>query len=126
MGRVLGRMGRCAATYLLLHTIAWVAIALTVPWEESFLDTMVTGWEMLPFIGIPTLLISVCTVSVHRRMDVVRLRILLGLALLLCEWPLLASSAAEPLRFQTIAQIAYAALIPAPLFPEDWLGPRSR
>ncbi|GAA3476586.1 hypothetical protein GCM10018966_011140 [Streptomyces yanii] len=109
-------------TYLLLHTAAWVATAQTVWWEETFLEIMTLGMFLLLIIGIPTLLIAVIAASLHKRMDVARFRVLLAIPLLLCTWPLLASSAAEPLVFQVMAQIAFAALIPAPLFPKGWLG----
>ncbi|WP_345578503.1 hypothetical protein [Streptomyces prasinosporus] len=45
---------------------------------------------------------------------------------MVCAWPLLFVSAAEPLACQVVAQLAFVALMPVPLFPEDWLGePRS-
>lgn len=122
LGRVLGRIGRCVLTYVLLHTAAWVAISQTVWWDDTFLEIMATGMALLLIIGIPTVLIAVFAVWVHNRMDVVRFRVLLTLPLMLCVWPLLASSASEPLVFQVMAQIAFAVLIPAPLFPEGWLG----
>ena len=122
VGRVLGRIGRCVLTYLLLHTAAWVATTQTVWWEETFLEIMMMGALLLLFIGIPTLLIAVIAASIHKRMDVVRFRVLLAIPLALCTWPLLASSAMEPLVFQFMAQIAFAALIPAPLFPKGWLS----
>ncbi|MFE6800115.1 hypothetical protein [Streptomyces sp. NPDC057696] len=122
VGRVLGRMGRCVLTYLLLHGAAWLAVSQTVWWDDTFLEIMALGMGMLLVIGVPTLLIAVCAATVHRRMDVVRFRMLLGMSLVLCVWPLLATSASEPLFFQVVAQIAFAGLIPAPLFPEDWVG----
>ncbi|OAR21966.1 hypothetical protein A8W25_30450 [Streptomyces sp. ERV7] len=116
-------MGRCVLTYLLIHGAAWLAISWTVPWEdESFPEIMALGAGMLLIIGVPTLLISVCAVSVHRRMDVARFRVLLGMALAPGVWPLIACGTGEPLVFQVTAQIAFAALIPAPLLPEDWEG----
>lgn len=121
-GRVLGRMGRCVLLYLLLHGAAWLAVSQTAWWDETFLEIMTTGMDLLLFIGVPTLLIAVCAVSVHKSMDTARFRMLLGMSLIPCVWPLLASSAAEPLFFQALAQIAFAALIPTPLFPECWAG----
>ncbi|WP_328676453.1 hypothetical protein OG905_22500 [Streptomyces sp. NBC_00322] len=122
VGRVFKRMGRCVLTYVLIHTAAWVAISLTVSWEETFLEIMTFGMGMLLIIGIPSVLIGVFAVTVHNRMDVVWFRMLLGIPLVLCAWPVIASSASEPMQFQVTAQVAFAVLIPAPLFPEDWLG----
>ncbi|MFJ3906793.1 hypothetical protein [Streptomyces sp. NPDC090025] len=122
LGRVFGRMGWCVLLYVALHAAAWLAVSQTVGWGETFLGIMATGRDLFPFVGIPTLLIGVCAASVHQRMDPVRFRIVLGLSLVPWVWPLLASSSAEPLLFQVLAQLAFAALIPAPLFPERWAG----
>ncbi|MET7802405.1 hypothetical protein [Streptomyces decoyicus] len=79
---------------------------------------MVLGLDLLPIIGIPTLLIAVFAVSVHKRMGVVRFRLLLALPLILCAWPLLYIGPPE-IVCQVMAQIAFAGLIPAPLFPQE-------
>lgn len=126
LGYILGRMGRCALTYVLLHTAAWVAISQTVWREESFPEIMMLGMGMLLIIGIPTLFIAVFAVWVHHQMETVRFRVLLALPLVVCAWPLLASSAGEPLVFQVMAQIAFAALIPTPFFPSGWLEEAAR
>lgn len=122
LGRVLGRMGRCVLTYLLLHATAWTATALTAKWEVGVSETTRLAVGILPFVGIPTLFIAVLAVSVHNRMDVVRFRFLLAMGLMPWAWPLIGCGAAEPLVFQLMAQIAFAALIPAPLLPENWRG----
>uniref|UniRef100_A0AAU2VF70 Uncharacterized protein n=1 Tax=Streptomyces sp. NBC_00003 TaxID=2903608 RepID=A0AAU2VF70_9ACTN len=116
----LRRKVRCVLTYVLLHGAAWLAISQTVWWDDSFLEIMELGAAMLVFIGGPSLLIALVAVSEHRRMDVVQFRILLGMSLILCVWPLLGSSASEPLLFQVMAQIAFAALVPTPLVPANW------
>ncbi|MFE0645026.1 hypothetical protein ACFW2Y_25950 [Streptomyces sp. NPDC058877] len=108
--------------YVLLHTAAWLAISQTVWWDETFLEIMTLGMGMLLIIGVPTLLIAIFAAGVHNRMDVVPFRVLLAIPLIFCAWPLLGSSAVDPLLLQVMAQIAFAALIPAPLFPEGWLG----
>ncbi|MFJ3954536.1 hypothetical protein ACIPXV_31610 [Streptomyces libani] len=107
--------------YVLIHTAAWVAVSQTDRWEDSFPESMTLGLDVLPIIGIPTLLIAVFAVSVHKRMGVVRFRLLLALPLTFCAWPLLYTGPAE-IVCQVMAQIAFAALIPAPLFPQRWLG----
>lgn len=121
LGPVLGRMGWCVLMYVLIHTAAWVAISQTDRWEDRFLESMMLGLDVLPIIGIPTLLIAVLAVSVHKRMGVVRFRVLLALPLILCAWPLLYIGPPENVC-QVMAQIAFAALIPAPLFPQERLG----
>ncbi|MFG2830787.1 hypothetical protein ACGFWI_25495 [Streptomyces sp. NPDC048434] len=107
--------------YVLIHMAAWVAVSQTDRWEDSFVKSMVLGLDVLPIIGIPTLLIAVFAVSVHKRMGVVRFRVLLAVPLILCAWPLLYTGPPESVC-QAVAQIAFAALIPAPLFPQGWLG----
>lgn len=79
---------------------------------------MMLRLDLLPIIGIPTPLIAVFAVSVHKRMAVVRFRVLLALPLILCAWPLLYTGPPEVVC-QVMAQIAFAALIPAPLFPQE-------
>ncbi|WP_208898830.1 hypothetical protein [Streptomyces incarnatus] len=106
---------------MLLHTAAWVAVSQTVWWEAGFLEIMTLAMGMLLIIGIPTLLIAIFAVWVHNRMDTVRFRVLLAFPLVVCACPLLASSASEPLVFQVMAQIAFAALVPTPFFPAGWL-----
>lgn len=122
VGRVLRRMGRCVLTYLLLYAGAWLAVAWTVDWEEGFWGVMDFGARVFPFTGLPALLIGGFAVTVHRRVDPVRFRILLFLPLLLCNWLLLACDSPEPFLFQSAAHLAFVILVPAPLFPEDWLG----
>ncbi|MFG2194991.1 hypothetical protein [Streptomyces sp. NPDC048639] len=107
--------------YVLIHTAAWVAVSQTDRREDSFLDSMMLGLDVLPIIGIPTLLVAIFAVSVHKRMGVVRFRVLLALPLILCAWPLLYTGPPE-IACQVMAQIAFAALIPVPLFPQEWLG----
>ncbi|WP_244416338.1 hypothetical protein [Streptomyces hygroscopicus] len=107
--------------YVLIHTAAWVAVSQTDGPEDRFLESMMLGLDVLPVIGIPTLLIAVLAVSVHKRMGVVRFRVLLALPLILCAWPLLYTGP-PGIVCQVMAQIAFAALIPAPLFPQEWLG----
>ncbi|GAA0594797.1 hypothetical protein [Streptomyces crystallinus] len=110
------------ATYLLLYVVAWIAITHTAGWDLSFLESMRVGAGLHLIVAVPTLLVAVCAVTVHRRMDVVRFRVLLAIALSVFAWPLMAASTPEPLAFQAMAQVAFAALIPAPLLPEDWVG----
>ncbi|PKV82890.1 hypothetical protein [Streptomyces sp. TLI_146] len=88
----------------------------------SFLEATRVGAGLLLIVGVPTLLVAMTAVSAHRRMDVVRFRFLLAMPLSVFARPLIASSAPEPLAFQVMAQIAFAALVPAPLLPEDWVG----
>ncbi|MFI1170689.1 hypothetical protein [Streptomyces melanogenes] len=126
VGRVLGRMGLCVLMYVGLHTVAWTAVILKADWEDSFSQKVHLAAGMLGFVGIPTLLIAILAVSVHRRMDVVRFRILLAMGLVPWVGLLLGASSAEPFVFQLMAQFAFAALIPAPLFPEDWEGGADR
>ncbi|CAM5452144.1 putative protein OS=Streptomyces griseomycini OX=66895 GN=FHS37_004993 PE=4 SV=1 [Streptomyces griseomycini] len=104
----------------------WPAVAQTVRWDDGFLETLELGALLLPFVGVPTLLIAVFAAPVHHRVHPVRFRVLLGIPLVLCAWPLLFVSASEPLAYQVMAQIAFAVLIPAPLFPEDWAGGAGR
>ncbi|MFF8610610.1 hypothetical protein ACF06X_32370 [Streptomyces sp. NPDC015346] len=96
-----------------------MAISQTVEWEAAFAEIMATGMGLLLLIGLPTLLIATLAAGMHTRMDGVRFRILLAAPLALCAWPLLAGSTAEPLVFQLMAQVAFAAMIPAPLFPAN-------
>ncbi|POX55197.1 hypothetical protein C3489_11630 [Streptomyces sp. Ru71] len=115
-------MGGCVLAYLLLYAGAWVAVAQTADLEEGFWDTLGLGVRLFPLVGVPALLVSVFGVTVHNRMHPVRVRLLLFVALLLCTWPLMLADVAEPFQSQLMAHIAYVALIPAPLFPEDWVG----
>ncbi|MEU8027920.1 hypothetical protein AB0C13_04675 [Streptomyces sp. NPDC049099] len=103
-----------------------MAVSQTVWWKETFLEVMTLGMGMLLIIGVPTLFIAIFAVWVHSRMETVRFRVLLALPLVVCACPLLASSAAEPLAFQVMAQIAFAALIPTPFFPPGWLEESTR
>ncbi|MFF9111692.1 hypothetical protein [Streptomyces sp. NPDC014805] len=119
---MLRRVGRCVLTYLLLYAGAWVAVALTADLEEGFGARMGLGVRLFPLVGVPALLVSVAVVTAHHRMHPVRLRFLLFVPLLLCLWPLVFADVAEPFQFLLLAHIAYAALIPAPLLPEDWAG----
>ncbi|RCH59721.1 hypothetical protein DT019_38075 [Streptomyces sp. SDr-06] len=118
----LRQKGRCVLTYVLLHGAAWLAISQTVGWEDSFLQTMELGAGLLVFIGGPSLLVALVATSEHRRMDMVQFRVLLGMFLILCAWPLVGCSTPEPLLFQVTAQIAFAALVPTPLLPEHSTG----
>ncbi|MFE3325825.1 hypothetical protein [Streptomyces sp. NPDC059176] len=120
MKRVLGRIGRSFLTYCLIHAAAWVTIALTVPWEDSFTQIMQLGFGMFLVVGIPTLLLAICAGLAHRHMDVTRFRILLMVPMVVFTWPLLAASTAEPLLLQMAAQITFVWLTPAPLIPENW------
>ncbi len=56
LGPVLDRMGWCVLMYVLIHTAAWVAISQTDRQEDKFLESMMLGLDVLPIIGIPTLL----------------------------------------------------------------------
>ncbi|MGW7527441.1 hypothetical protein [Streptomyces sp. NPDC054783] len=103
-----------------------MVISQTVWWKDSFLAIMTLGMDMLLIIGIPTLFIAIFAVWVHSRMETVRFRVLLALPLVVCACPLLASSAGEPLAFQAMAQIAFAALVPTPFFPAGWLEEATR
>ncbi|MEU8915628.1 hypothetical protein [Streptomyces nigrescens] len=98
----------------LLHIEAWIGDG----WQDKFLESMTLGLDVLPIIGIPTLLIAVVAVSVHKRMGVVRFRVLFALPLILCAWSLLYTGPPE-IVCQVMAQIAFAALIPAPLLPQE-------
>ncbi|MFE7778477.1 hypothetical protein ACFU5O_32260 [Streptomyces sp. NPDC057445] len=120
--RVAGRIGRCVVTYVLIHATAWVIITAVVPWEDSFAQIMRLAFGMLLVVGIPTLLLAICTGLAHNHMDVTRFRIVLGTLMVVFTWPLLAASTAEPLAFQVMTQIAFAWLVPAPLIPENWVG----
>ncbi|MFG2093984.1 hypothetical protein [Streptomyces sp. NPDC048612] len=101
--------------YVPLHTAAWVASSLTDGREDNLLKSVTLGLDVLPLIGIPTLLIAVVAVSLHKRMGMALFRVLLALPLILCAWPLLYLGPPE-IIWQTMAQIAFAALIPTPLF----------
>ncbi|MGW0771990.1 hypothetical protein [Streptomyces sp. NPDC002676] len=119
--RVLERMGRCILTYVALHVVTWVVIALVTPWEDSFAQVMQLGFGMLAIIGTPTLLLALLAGLNHRQMDVTTFRTALAFPMALFALPLAGASAAEPLVFQLLCQIAFAAyLMPAPLVPENW------
>ncbi len=121
MVRVLGRVGRCVLTYVLLHTVTWVVIAAAVPWPDSFAEIMSAGFGMLAVIGIPTLLLAVIAGLAHRNMAVTHFRTALAFPMAFFALPLAGASIAEPLILQFVAQIAFAAfLMPAPLIPENW------
>ncbi|MFB7505158.1 hypothetical protein [Streptomyces broussonetiae] len=122
--RVLERIGRLVLTYVALHTVAWVIIALLVSSEDSFTDVMRLGFGMLAFIGIPTLLLALLAGLAHTQMDVTKFRAGVAFPMAFFVWPLLGASYPQPLVFQLLCQIAFAAyLMPAPLVPENWTGP---
>ncbi|MFJ8856558.1 hypothetical protein [Streptomyces sp. NPDC102437] len=117
--RALGRIGRCLLTYLLLHTTAWLIIALLVPWEDSTAQIVRISLGMLAFIGLPTLLLAILASLGHRKMVPGRFRGALVAPMLAFIWPCLAASTAEPLVFELMVQLAFACyLMPVPLLPE--------
>ncbi|MEV7419039.1 hypothetical protein [Streptomyces sp. NPDC089919] len=123
MRRVLGRIGRCVLTYAALHMATWVVISLVVPWDDSFAQDMRTALGMLALIGGPTLLLAVVAGLAHTSMAPARFRTALAFPMVFFIWPLLGMSTGEPLVFQFLAQVAFAAyLMPAPLVPENWTG----
>ncbi|MFF3396249.1 hypothetical protein ACFYW1_35720 [Streptomyces sp. NPDC002669] len=122
MRRVLGRMARCALSYVLLHLAVWTVIALVVP-DSTFLGGMQVGLLMLAFTGIPTVLLAIVAGLAHQHMEVVLFRVLLGFPMVLFAFPLIGAATAEPLVLQVMAQAAFAAwLMPTPLVPENWKG----
>ncbi|MBT2406848.1 MULTISPECIES: hypothetical protein [unclassified Streptomyces] len=122
MRRVLGRIGRCALTYLLIHITAWLVIALVIESEDSFGQLMLIGLGMLPLLGVPSVLLAIVAGLAHTRMDVTRFRLALVLPMLVFVFPTLAASTAEPLFFEIMAQLAFVRLMPTPLIPENWEG----
>ncbi|MGW0314464.1 hypothetical protein [Streptomyces flavidovirens] len=121
--RVLGRMGRCVLTYLLLHTTAWLLVALVVWWDDSFFQIMDLSLSVLGMVGVPTLLLAIVAGLGHTEMKPGRFRGALVAPMLLFTWPLLSLSAAEPMLFQIMAQLAFVCyLMPTPLVPENWVG----
>ncbi|MFF4084417.1 hypothetical protein ACFYZN_34235 [Streptomyces sp. NPDC001777] len=121
--RVLGRIGRCLLTYLLLHATAWVIISLLVPWEDSTRQMVGTSLGMLALIGIPTLLLAILAGLGHRKMAPARFRGALVVPMLVFIWPCLAGSTAEPLLVEFVAQLVFVCfLMPVPLIPAKWEG----
>ncbi|WP_406424215.1 hypothetical protein OH809_03190 [Streptomyces sp. NBC_00873] len=122
MRRVLGRMGRCVLSYVLLHVAVWIVIALVVP-EWSFLDSMRVGLLMLAFTGIPTVLLAIVAGLAHQHVEVARFRALLAFPMVFFALPLIGAAMAEALVLQVMAQVAFAVwLMPTPLVPENWKG----
>nr|WP_285562805.1 hypothetical protein [Streptomyces hygroscopicus] len=81
---------------------------------------------MPAFIGVPTLLLALLAGLAHTRMDVTKFRAALAFPMGFLAWPLVGVNWPEPLVFQILGQIAFAAyLMPAPLVPENWT-PRPR
>ncbi|MFE7246153.1 hypothetical protein [Streptomyces sp. NPDC057580] len=120
MRRVLGRMGRCVLSYVLLHVAVWTVIALVVP-DPSFLGSMQVGLLMLAFTGIPTVLLAIVAGLAHQHMEVARFRALLAFPMVFFAFPLIGAATAEPLVLQVMAQVAFAVwLMPTPLVPENW------
>ncbi|MFJ8856557.1 hypothetical protein [Streptomyces sp. NPDC102437] len=123
MRRVLARMGRCVLSYVLLHVAVWIVIARVVP-DWPFLDSARLGLLMLAFTGIPTVLLAIVAGLAHQHLEVARFRALLAFPMALFAIPLIGAAAAEPLVLQVMAQVAFAVwLMPAPLVPENWVGP---
>ncbi|MGW3266383.1 hypothetical protein [Streptomyces sp. NPDC001056] len=119
--RVLERIGRLFLTYLVLYAVTWMVIALLLSSEDSFTDVMRFGFGMLAFVGTPTLLLALLAGVAHTQMDVTTFRTALAFPMILFALPLAGASWPEPLVFQILAQIAFAAyLMPAPLVPENW------
>ncbi|MGW2183046.1 hypothetical protein ACWCXX_34310 [Streptomyces sp. NPDC001732] len=122
MRRVLGRMGRCVLSYVLLHLAVWTVIALVVP-DSTFLGGMKIGLLMLAFTGIPTVLLAIVTGLAHQHMEVALFRALLVFPMMFFALPLIGAATAEPLMLQVMAQVAFAVwLMPTPLVPENWKG----
>ncbi|GLX52013.1 hypothetical protein Shyhy01_49630 [Streptomyces hygroscopicus subsp. hygroscopicus] len=119
--RVLGRIGRLVLTYVVLYAVTWVVIALTLRGEYSFTEDTGLGLGMFAFVGAPTLVLALVAGPAHTRMDVTKFRAALAFPMAFFAWPLVGASAPEPLVFQILCQIAFAAyLMPAPLVPENW------
>ncbi|MFF3390204.1 hypothetical protein ACFYW1_04645 [Streptomyces sp. NPDC002669] len=122
MRRVLGRMGRCVLSYVLLHVAVWIVIALVVP-EWSFLDSMRVGLLMLAFTGIPTVFLAIVAGLAHQHMEVALFRALLVFPMMFFALPLIGAAMTEAVMLQVMAQVAFAVwLMPTPLVPENWEG----
>ncbi|SCF72438.1 hypothetical protein [Streptomyces sp. Ncost-T10-10d] len=108
---------------MLLHTAAWVIIALLVPWEDSIVQIVGISLGMLALVGLPTILLAILAGLGHRKMVPGRFRGALVAPMLVFIWPCLAASTAEPLVFELMVQLAFACyLMPVPLVPEKWVG----
>ncbi|MFF4085068.1 hypothetical protein ACFYZN_37550 [Streptomyces sp. NPDC001777] len=122
MRRVLGRMGWCVLSYVLLHVAVWIVIALVVP-EWSLLDSTRVGLLMLAFTGIPTVLLAIVAGLAHQHMEVALFRALLVFPMVFFALPLMGAAVVEAVVLQVMAQVAFAVwLMPAPLVPENWVG----
>ncbi|MFH8338061.1 hypothetical protein [Streptomyces sp. AM6-12] len=119
--RVLERVGRCVLTYVVLHAVTWVVIALLASREDSYTDIMWFSLGVLAITGIPTLLLALLAGLAHRRMEVTTFRATLAFPMVFFAWPLVGADYPQPLVLQVLCQIAFAAyLMPAPLVPEKW------
>lgn len=123
VSRVLSRIGRCALTYLVLYTVAWVAIALGSPPEDSLAVIVRDSLTVAVVTGVPSLLLGIIAGLTHTQMDVIQFRLIVSVPMAVFAWPLMAASGDEPLLYQVIAQVAFVWLTPAPLIPENWEGP---
>ncbi|MER7001375.1 hypothetical protein [Streptomyces sp. NPDC000410] len=105
---------------MLIHTVAWIVIAVTVPWEDPFAETMWTGLFLLAFTGVPSMLLAISVGLAHTRMDVTQYRALMTPPMLVFAFPARGFSTMEPVLLQLMAQLAFPWLMPAPLVPENW------
>ncbi|OIK29134.1 hypothetical protein VT52_003465 [Streptomyces malaysiense] len=121
MRRVLERIARLVLTYVVLYAVTWVVIGLTLRGDYSFTEDTGLGSGMFVIVGGPTLLLALLAGPAHTQMDVTTFRAALAFPMVFFAWPLVGAGAPEPLVFQVLCQIAFAAyLMPAPLVPENW------
>lgn len=119
---MLSRIGRCAATYLALYAVAWIAISLGMPSEDSLMVMIRDCLAVLVVTGVPSLLLGLIAGLAHTQMDVIRFRLTMSVPMAVFAWPLLAGSEDGPLLYLVMAQVAFVWLAPAPLIPENWEG----
>ncbi|MEU2492150.1 hypothetical protein [Streptomyces sp. NPDC007883] len=109
-------------TYLILYVLAWLAMTLVDPGGDPFAVVARDGLTVFAVTGVPTLFLALLAGLSHTKMDPTQFRIALVVPMLMFAWPLLGATAAEPLLFQAMAQLAFVWLTPAPLVPENWVG----
>ncbi|MFY4718517.1 hypothetical protein [Streptomyces sp. LaBMicrA B280] len=124
--RVLERIGRLVLTYVALFAVTWVIITVMVHPDDSYTDLIWFGLGVLVITGVPTLLLALLAGLAHRHMETTTFRATLAFPMIFFTWPLVGANYPEPLVFQVLCQIAFAAyLMPVPLVPEKW-SPRRR
>ncbi|MFI2074999.1 MULTISPECIES: hypothetical protein [Streptomyces] len=123
-------IGRCLLAYILAFAAGWLVIALvgpreldprsdsfeTLPFWESFEESLRTGLTMFLLIGVPTILIALLAGLAWRTTESGQFRAIMALAFLPPMWPLVGASTPLYLGVQTVVQVVFATvLMPVPL-----------